>query len=754
MEDRPSGARQEGIAVPQGQGKAPCGTGHERAAIVIVCRDARARETLSREVSGRYGMDYRVLVCDEPGELEPVIGRLLAGGTPVALVIGGVGEADPDGIEVLARVGTIDRTVSRVAAVRWGEWDTARPVFDAITMGKIDHWVTRPVQSPDEEFHESITRFLGEWGSLHGGGFEAVQVIGEHWSARSQELRDTFSRNGIPIGFYDAGSERGQQMLRELRPESDELPVVVLRFGGQQSALANPSNLEIAEAFGLMAPIPDGEVFDVAVVGAGPAGLAAAVYASSEGLRTVVVEREAIGGQAATSSMIRNYPGFAQGVSGARLAFAAYQQAWFFGTTFLFMRQPEGLAREGGCYRLTLRDGGTLTTRTVIITTGATYRRLGVPRLEDLQGRGVFYGAGVSEAPAMRGRKVFVVGGGQLGRPGRAAPGQVGRAGDGSGAHGVAGRQHVRLPHPRDSRRTECGCPVTACRWSTVPAPIISSRWCWRIRKTRVRRSVPADGLFVLVGSQPRAEWLGDGVARDRSGFILTGQDVLDDPDARWPAGRQPLPHETSLPGVFAAGDVRAGAVKRVASAVGEGAITIPLVHRYLEGSAVREAAGAVTAVDNNTVRYAEPDEQRTVPGPGAPQGQGAAGCPEATGARNAQAAVHRVGAGSAGRAPAIRVHRANGPLLCLDHRQPAGRRVPGRCLLGQRAPGGTGRTAGTVGQRPDRGAGRARLHRPHAGRHDHPPGPAPSRCRVRDRNPDRDRDMDRDLRSRSRRCC
>ena len=204
----------------------------------------------------------------------------------------------------------------------------------------------------------------------------------------------------------------GQQMLADLGAESAELPVVVLRFGGRRSALANPSNLEIADAFGLMTSIPDGEVFDVAVVGAGPAGLAAAVYASSEGLRTVVVEREAIGGQAGTSSMIRNYPGFAQGVSGARLAFAAYMQAWYFGTTFLFMRQPAGLAREDGQYRLRLSDGNTLTARTVVIATGATYRRLGVPALEDLQGRGVFYGAGVSEAPAMRGRKVFVIGGG------------------------------------------------------------------------------------------------------------------------------------------------------------------------------------------------------------------------------------------------------------------------------------------------------------------------------------------------------
>src|SRR5262245_19014455 len=386
-EDWPSAVRPDGTAAPVGGGGAACGTGRERAAIVIVSRDASVRKALGEELSGRYGTDYRIVVCDEPAMLEPVLRELLAAGTPVAMVIGAVGETDPDGIEVLARVRGIDRTASRVAAVRWGEWDIARPVFNAVTMGKIDHWVTRPVQSPDEEFHQSITQFLGEWGSRHAGCFEPVQIIGEHWSARSQELRDTFSRNGIPIGFYDVRSARGRQLLQELRVEPAELPVVVLRFGGRQSALVNPSNLEIADAFGLMTPIPDGEVFDVAVVGAGPAGLAAAVYASSEGLRTVVVEREAIGGQAGTSSMIRNYPGFAQGVSGARLAFAAYMQAWFFGTTFLFMRQPVGLAREDGCYRLRLSDGGTLTARTVVITTGAAYRRLGVPALEDLQGR-------------------------------------------------------------------------------------------------------------------------------------------------------------------------------------------------------------------------------------------------------------------------------------------------------------------------------------------------------------------------------
>ena len=290
--------------------------------------------------------------------------------------------------------------------------NAVRSIFDAVTLGKIDHWVNRPVQTPAEEFHRSITEFLREWASQRSGGFEAVRVIGERWSARSQELRDLFARHRIPAGFYDAASGQGQQILRELGLESPELPVVVLAFAAERRTLVNPSNLEIADAFGLMRPVLPGEVFDVAVVGAGPAGLAAAVGASSEGLSTVMVEDEAVGGQAGTSSMIRNYPGFSQGISGATLAQEMRRQAWSFGTTFLYMRQAQSLSREDDRYRLALSDGSVLAARTVIIATGVAYRRLGIPALEDLQGRGVFYGAAASEAPAMRGRNVFVAGGG------------------------------------------------------------------------------------------------------------------------------------------------------------------------------------------------------------------------------------------------------------------------------------------------------------------------------------------------------
>ena len=249
-------------------------TAEAQAAIVIVSRDAGVREILHRELSKRYGGDYQIVLCGRPAELAPWMRDLRAAGLPVALVIGGVGGQDRDGIEVLAAIRAIYPTALRVAAVRWGDWQSVRSTSDAVTLGALDHWVNRPVQAPAEEFHRSITEFLREWNSQRGGGFEAVQVIGQRWSARSQELRDLFSRHRIPAGFYDATSARARQMLAELGLESPELPVVVLRFAAEPSALVNPSNLQIADAFGLMRPIPPGEVFDVAVAGAGPAGLA------------------------------------------------------------------------------------------------------------------------------------------------------------------------------------------------------------------------------------------------------------------------------------------------------------------------------------------------------------------------------------------------------------------------------------------------------------------------------------------------
>ncbi len=558
---------------------------------MIVSRDRGVREALHQELSKRYGGDYQIAACGQPAELAPWMRDLRAAGLPVALVIGGVGGQDSDGIEVLAATRPIDPTALRVAVVGWGDWQATRSVFEAATLGALDHWAYRPVQAPAEEFHRSITEFLREWNSQRSGGFEAVQVIGQRWSARSQELRDLFSRHQIPVGFYDASSRDARQMLHKLGLESAELPVVVLRFAAEQPALANPSNLQIADAFGIMTPIPPGEVFDVAVVGGGPAGLAAAVGASSEGLSTVVVEHEAVGGQAGTSSMIRNYPGFAQGITGARLAQETRRQAWAFGTRFQFMRQVKSLARNNGHYRLRLSDGSVLAARTVIIATGATYRRLGIPTLENLQGRGVFYGTAVSEAPAMRGKNVFIAGGGNS--AGQAALHLAKWARrvtilvrEGSLADGMSDyliRQIGAAPNIDVRYRVQV---ADGTGTGNLEALVLEDA------ASGARRSVPADALFVLIGAQPRTEWLGEAIARDPRGFILTGPELPAGTGGRhWHPARRPLPLETSLPGVFAAGDVRHGSIKRVASAVGEGAATVPLLHRYLRATAAARAA-------------------------------------------------------------------------------------------------------------------------------------------------------------------
>jgi thioredoxin reductase (NADPH) len=294
--------------------------------------------------------------------------------------------------------------------------------------------------------------------------------------------------------------------------------------------------------------------------------------------------------------MIRNYPGFSQGVSGAKLAQETWRQAWTFGTTFLYMRQAESLSGKDGHYRLRLSDGGVLTSRTVVITTGATYRRLGIPRLEELQGRGVFYGAAASEAPAMRGRNVFVAGSGNsAGQTALHLAKWASRVTVLVRARSLADsmsdyliRQIDATPNVdvcyrvqvADGTGTGTGTGTGHLR-SLVLADTASG----------ARRGVPADALFVLIGSQPRTQWLRDSVARDQWGFILTGPDLLAGTGHRWPPGRPPLPSETSLPGVFAAGDVRQGSVKRVASAVGEGAATIPQVHHYLQTAATAPAA-------------------------------------------------------------------------------------------------------------------------------------------------------------------
>lgn len=560
-------------------------TGPRRPAIILVTQDAGARSATGAQLEARYAASYDVVRCAGAEQAADTLTKLRDQGTPVALLLVGHGDSDPDGLDALTSLCRLTPSALRISLVRWGAFETAGPIFEAVTLGRVDRMILRPVADPDESFHRSVTEALEEWQSRRGGGYEAVQVIGEVWSPRSQELRDTFSRNRIPLGFVDVVSPAAQGVLDALGLTSPRLPVVVLRFRPDPVVLQDPTNVEIADAFGLMQPLPPDAEFDVAIVGAGPAGLGAAVYAASEGLRTVVVEHQAIGGQAGTSSLIRNYLGFPTGISGSRLAENAYRQAWMFGTVFHFMRSATGLRAEGERRIVELSDGTSVSARAVIVATGASYRRLGVPELERLQGRGVFYGAATTEAPAMRGRHVYVAGGAN----------SAGQAALHLAAYAQAVTLLVRRPTLRETmsdyliRQIESD-PTIDVRYRTEVVGGTGTEFLetlvLRQIDTGEEESVPGV-LFVLIGSEPRTEWLVGTVVRDRWGSLVTGPALLDDAETtrettRWPLERVPLMLETSMPGVFAVGDVRRDSVKRVASAVGEGALAVHLLHQYL----------------------------------------------------------------------------------------------------------------------------------------------------------------------------
>ena len=556
----------------------PGGGRPQPAALVWLCANPAVRDEVVAELRKRYGADYMVLagstVDDVAAELRSVPDR------PVALILGGYSTTEPEGLDAIARLSAGYPQALRAAVVRWGELDIAEAIFAAVTAGQLDAWVFRPGSSGDEEFHLAVTELLDEWASRNGAAYEAVQLIGKRWSARSTELRDMFIRNHVPTGFYDAESDAGRELLNTLGLENPDLPVVVLRFRPNRPVLTNPNAMEIAAAFGLLDSLEHEPPFDVAVLGAGPAGLSTAVYAASEGLRTVVLEPLAMGGQAGSSSLIRNYLGFPRGISGSRLAANAYQQAWSFGATFLWSRSVTSISRDGDLRVLSLSDGSTVRGRTVVVATGAEWRRLGVDSLEALQGRGVFYGAAVSEARAMTGKSVFVLGGGNsagqaavyLARFARQVTILVRRA---SLADTMSTYLRTEIENTANIDVRTRVAVVDGTGAGTLEALVLEDL------DTADRETVPADALFAMIGSVPQTDYLGEQVLRDRWGFILTGSDLTGDAAGRH-EGRAPLMFETSLPGVFAIGDVRHGSVKRVASAVGAGAMVVAMVHEYL----------------------------------------------------------------------------------------------------------------------------------------------------------------------------
>jgi thioredoxin reductase (NADPH) len=530
-------------------------------------RDAIARVTAHLD---RYSDDYRVDCGSSIEDALAKLERLREAGERVAVVLAGRGHEGLRGEELLERVNDLHPHAKRGLMIEFGAWgdeDTADAIRRAMALGHIDYYVLKPWSEPDELFHRTVSEFLHEWRRANtAGGRRELTVVADRYSPRGFELRNLLARNGVPHAFHAGDTEEGRRLLDVCGRVDASEPVVLLP---DDTFLLDPTNQELAEK-GYRVRTHIGEdpgIFDVAVVGAGPAGLAAAVYASSEGLKALVVERTSIGGQAGASARIRNYLGFQRGIAGGELATRAYQQAWVFGTTFLLMREVNGLRAEADRYVLEVSDGPELEARSVILAMGVTYRRLGIPALEEFDGVGVFYGFSSSDAQQFVGGRVYVVGAGNSG--GQAA------------VHATRFADSVTLLCRRKSLEDNMSQYLidevhAAGVEVRLEASIVGASGEGRLRELLIRNGatggtdrVHADAVFVLIGAQPHTGWLPEDVDRDERGFVLTA------------SGEHMF--ETSAPGVFAIGDVRAGSVKRVASAVGEGSVVIHQVHRYLE---------------------------------------------------------------------------------------------------------------------------------------------------------------------------
>jgi thioredoxin reductase (NADPH) len=546
--------------------------------LLVLDGDPAAREAVVAQLTQRYGHDYRVAGASAPEEARGTLVALAQAGEELALLLAAQPFAGAAGGGVLEWTRHLHPHAKCGLMVPWhalSDEPTATGIVDAIALGRIDYYVPTPAGWPDEMFHDTIEGFLLEWATEQRKVPQTVHIIGQEWSGRAHELRETFQSCAAPHTFALADSPEGRTLLERVPPDT-KFPIMILPDG---TALGDPSNAEIAEAAGAPTDF-DGHDFDIVIVGAGPAGLSAAVYGASEGLRTLVVDERGIGGQAGSSSSIRNYLGFPRGVSGHRLAFQAHEQAVLFGARFVFMHRVTSLARTDDGLELALADDRRVRAAAVILATGASYRRLDVPSLEALSGAGVFYGGPASLAHALSGTDVVVAGGGNsagqaalhLARYARHVTIVV------RGASLDAGMSHYLV-------QTIGVTPNIDVRTRTT---VVGGGGDGRLRELVLRdaatgtdETVRADALFALIGAHPHTDWLPADIARDRHGFLCTGDD-LPDPE-RWPLKRRPFALETSMPGVLAAGDVRHGSVKRVASAVGEGSIAVQLVHQLRE---------------------------------------------------------------------------------------------------------------------------------------------------------------------------
>jgi thioredoxin reductase (NADPH) len=548
--------------------------------LLVIDDDPRELATFERALRRRYGADYRVVAERSPEAALGLLERLADRGEDVALVAADLRLPGTDGVEFLEQASALHPGVVRALLVAMDEHHTRLPFSElealqrATALGRIDFWMAKGWVTPEEWLYPQVQEALSAWTRTNRARHVIYRIVGERWEPRTHALRDTLTRNSVPFEFHPVGSQEGDTLVRDFGVDAEHLPALIRHDG---SVLQDPTFAEVARSHGIHTQ-PSSDTYDLAILGAGPAGLGAAVNGASEGLSTLVMEPLAIGGQAGTSSMIRNYLGFPKGIGGGELARRAWEQAVLFGAEFAFTRPATGLATRGDRRVIVLSDGSGVSARAVIIASGADYRRIGVPSLERLVGAGVFYGAAGAEAPAMAGEEVYVVGGansaGQaalhLGRFASRVTLLVRGESLAAGMSDYLIRQIEATPNVEVRLRTR----VVGGR-GEVHLEALSLEAV----ETSSREEVAAAALFVMIGAEPRTEWLRGVVARDDHGFILTGRDI---PRDVWTSNRPPLPFETSVPGAFAAGDVRYGSVKRVAAAVGEGSAAVGSVHRCI----------------------------------------------------------------------------------------------------------------------------------------------------------------------------
>src|SRR6516225_9876520 len=548
-----------------------------RSAIVTVDDDPDVSRAVARDLRRRYGEQHRIVRAESGEAGLDALRQMKLRGDLVAVIMADYRMPELNGIEFLERAMDIYPGARRALLTAYADTGAA---IDAINVVDLDYYLLKPWDPPEEKLYPIVDSLLEAWEASDHRPVPETKVVGHRWSARSSEVREFLARNQVPYRWYSTEEEEGQRLLAAAGADGLTLPVVITPDG---EPLVEPTDAELAARVGL-ATTPSQDFYDLIVVGGGPAGLGAAVYGASEGLRTVLVERLATGGQAGQSSRIENYLGFPDGVSGAQLTDRARRQAAKFGAEVLTTREVVGLEVRGSARRVTFADGTFIDAHTVILATGVSYRRLGAPGLDDLTGRGCYYGSALTEAMACAGQDVYVVGGANS--AGQAAVYLARYAKSvtilvrGSSLEKSMSYYLIRqIADIENISVRTCTEIVGACGEDHLEGLTL------RDTAKGTTESVDAQLLFLFIGAAPLTDWLEGVVVRDSLGFVVAGPDLSDGGERPpgWELDRVPYHLETSVPGVFVAGDARAESAKRVASAVGEGALAVMLVHRYLE---------------------------------------------------------------------------------------------------------------------------------------------------------------------------